>query len=160
MKLSAHCSFRLFALVMVCISILPLSQSYAQADSASVRNLALKKEAFFMKHQVALDNYSFSDPMVNLKLHETMRYKRKSNTKLIIGTAIAALGLAAFISGATTKEEPLQPGEIRWDFGPSISDEAIGGILIAGSLPFFLMAESSRAKMKRSAAEAKRLLIQ
>ena len=113
-----------------------------------------------MKQHIALENYSFSDPVINLKLSESIRYHKRSKSNLIIGTVLAGLGLAAIISGVASKEEPVDPYAITWEFGPSISDEAIGGILMAGSLPFFMLSESNHKRMKRSVDETKKLLIQ
>jgi hypothetical protein len=161
MKSSAHLSSP-FSSILLYVFLFSLSstQITAQVDSTSMRELALRKEVFFMKHHVALENYSFSDPAINLKLSETMRYHRKSKSNLIIGAVLSTLGLVAIISGVASKEEPVDPGTYTWDFGPSISDEAFGGILLAGSLPFFMLAESNNVKMKKSLSEAKRLLIE
>lgn len=161
MKSSAHLSSSLFSILLyVFVFSLSSTQIAAQADSASVSKLALRKEVFFMKQHVALENYSYNDPAINLKLSESVRYHRKNKSNLIIGTALAGLGLAAIISGVASKEEPIDPGTIQWEIGPSISDEAFGGILLAGSLPFFMLAESNRNRMKKSVDEAKKLLMQ
>lgn len=130
--------------VFLCCSTALLSQE----SILSLKQQVYKNHKLFAKHDVALQQYDFENPEINLKILESLKWSHKKDNSVMM--AVMSIAAGTLVAGLGSSG----------DLSTNLEMLGLGLAICTLALPNLVMAESREGKAEKSYAKLRSMLVQ